>query len=101
MFGDPSPGGSEYAERMRRSPLHRARKDVVVDPVWFAKFRLMLNYTYLHLTRLGLAPAERFLLCHLAANAAEDLFGRSAAEVALPAPGDEADPRELVLRGAT
>ncbi|MFC0437055.1 thiopeptide maturation pyridine synthase [Kutzneria buriramensis] len=100
MLAGPRPDSAEYAERMRRSPLHRARKDVVVDPVWFAKFRLMLNYTYLHLTRLGLAPAERFLLCHLAANAAEDLFGRSAAEVTLPAPGDGPDPRELVLRGA-
>ncbi|QUQ68706.1 thiopeptide maturation pyridine synthase [Kutzneria sp. CA-103260] len=97
----PSPDSAEHAERMRRSPLHRARKDVVVDQVWFAKYRLMLNYTYLHLTRLGLAPAERFLLCHLAANAAEDLYGRPAAEVVLPAPGDAADPSELVLRGTT
>ncbi|EWM13651.1 thiopeptide maturation pyridine synthase [Kutzneria sp. 744] len=97
----PRPDSAEYAERLRRSPLHRARKDVVVDPVWFAKYRLMLNYTYLHLTRLGLSPAERLLLCHLAANAAEDLFGRPAAEVAFPAPGDPADPRELVLRGTS
>jgi Lantibiotic biosynthesis dehydratase C-term len=97
----PRQDSEEYAERLRRSPLHRAREDVEVDQVWFAKFRLMLNYAYLHLTRLGLAPSERFLLCHLAANAAEELFGRSAADVVFPAPGDPADPRELVLRGTT
>jgi len=90
---------AEHAERLRRSPMHRALKDAVVDPVWFAKYRLMLNYTYLHLTRLGLAPAERFLLCHLAANTAEELFGRSATEVAYPAPGYPADSHELILRG--
>lgn len=95
----PPPDSAEHAERLRRSPLHRAREDVVVDPVWFAKYRLMLNYTYLHLTRLGMTPAERFLLCHLAANAAEEFVGRPATEVAFPAPGDPVDPRELILRG--
>lgn len=48
---------------------------------WFASYRLMLNYTYLQLTRLGISPAERFLLCHLAANAVEDAFGVSALDV--------------------
>jgi hypothetical protein len=42
----------------------------------------MLNLTYLMLTRLGISPAERFLLCHLAANAVEDQYGVSAIDSA-------------------
>jgi hypothetical protein len=65
------------------SPFHRAG---YANPLWqevqqsagFQLYRLMLNYTYLHLSRLGVTPAERFLLCHLAANAVEDLYGVSA-----------------------
>jgi hypothetical protein len=41
----------------------------------------MLNYTYLHMTRLGITPTERFLLCHLAANAVEECYGVSAFEL--------------------
>jgi hypothetical protein len=45
---------------------------------WFLRYRLVLNYMYLHFTRLGLTPTERFLLCHLVANAVEDCYGVSA-----------------------
>jgi hypothetical protein len=74
---------------LRKSPFHNRPRPsgVEVDKIWFDGYRLTLNYTYLHLTRLGLAPVERFLLCHLAANAAEDLFQVSATDVLLPAPG--------------
>jgi hypothetical protein len=47
----------------------------------FLGYRLILNYTYLHLTRLGVRPIDRFLLCHLAANAVEDAFGVSAMDI--------------------
>jgi Lantibiotic biosynthesis dehydratase C-term len=47
----------------------------------FLCYRLILNYTYLHLTRLGVRPIDRFLLCHLAANAVEDAFGVSAMDI--------------------
>lgn len=50
--------------------------------VWFATYRLLINYLYLHLTRLGITPMQRFLLCHLAANAVEDAFDLSAVEIA-------------------
>jgi hypothetical protein len=50
----------------------------VLKSDWFVLYRLMLNYTYLHLTRLGVTPVERFLLCHLAANAVEDSYGVAA-----------------------
>ncbi|MEU6952189.1 thiopeptide maturation pyridine synthase [Streptomyces sp. NPDC045714] len=74
---------------LRKSPFHNRRRPpgVEVDTIWFDGYRLTLNYTYLHLTRLGLTPVERFLLCHLAANAAEDLYQVSATDVTLPAPG--------------
>ncbi|WP_017607927.1 thiopeptide maturation pyridine synthase [Nocardiopsis xinjiangensis] len=76
----------EAARMMSRSRFHgRPRPEgPPVDRVWFDGFRLLLNYTYLQLTRLGTAPAERFLLCHLAANTAEDLFGVRAEQVRLP-----------------
>lgn len=50
--------------------------------VWFATYRLMINYLYLHLTRVGITPGQRFLLCHLAASAVEEAFGLSAVEIA-------------------
>ena len=54
----------------------------VKDSEWFLCYRAVLNYLYLHLSRIGVRPVERFLLCHLAANAAEDLFGVSAMDIA-------------------
>ncbi|MFD5066806.1 thiopeptide maturation pyridine synthase [Streptomyces sp. NPDC058369] len=80
----------EVAELARRSTFHNHRRPegVEVDRLWFDQYRLTLNYTYLHLTRLGLSPVERFLLCHLAANTAEDLYGVPATGVLLPAPGE-------------
>lgn len=80
----------EVAELARKSTFHNHRRPegVEVDRLWFDQYRLTLNYTYLHLTRLGLSPVERFLLCHLAANVAEDLYGVPATDVPLPAPGE-------------
>ena len=97
-----SQDSEEYAERLRRSPFHNRRQwaGPPTDYVWFTKYRLMLNYTYLQLTRLGLLPAQRFLLCHLAANAAEEMYRVSAVDVPFPSVGDPVDPRELSLRGA-
>lgn len=53
----------------------------------FAAHRLVLNYQYLHLTRLGITPVERMLLCHLAANAAEEDAGRSILDLVRPPRG--------------
>jgi hypothetical protein len=49
----------------------------------FLRYRLMLNYTYLHLTRLGVPGLHRYLLCHLAANAVEEVYGVSALDLVL------------------
>jgi hypothetical protein len=68
------------------SPFHRA---LLANPTWeltqrspgFLQYRLMLNLTYLMMTRLGITPVERFLLGHLAANAVEDAYGVSAIDL--------------------
>ena len=44
----------------------------------FLRYRVVLNYTYLQLTRLGVSPRQRFLLCHMAANAIEEIHSVSA-----------------------
>jgi hypothetical protein len=41
-------------------------------------FRLVLNFTYLHLARLGLTEVDRYLVCHLISNAVEERYGVSA-----------------------
>ncbi|MFI6737677.1 lantibiotic dehydratase C-terminal domain-containing protein [Nonomuraea sp. NPDC050451] len=48
----------------------------LTDPA-FLRYRVLLNYTYLHLTRLGLTPLDRFRTCHLPADAVEDVYGLS------------------------
>jgi hypothetical protein len=44
----------------------------------FGHYRLMINCTYLQMTRIGVRPIDRYLLCHLIANAVEDVYDRSA-----------------------
>jgi hypothetical protein len=78
----------EGTERVRTdiSPFHQK---LLANPGWsvlresppFLVYRVMLNLTYLMLTRIGIAPAERFLLGHLAANAVEECYGVSAFEL--------------------
>ncbi|MER0443681.1 thiopeptide maturation pyridine synthase [Streptomyces sp. Edi4] len=83
------------------SPLHRAiggsatyKRMMYRDPR-FLRYRLMLNYTYLHLSRLGLAGLTRYLLCHLAANAVEEVYGVSALDLVLATAADGVDaPKE-------
>ncbi|RLK59480.1 thiopeptide maturation pyridine synthase [Actinokineospora cianjurensis] len=83
LFAMPQGDARSELDLARRSPLHQAG---FANPRWlevresagFLLYRLMINYTYLHLSRLGVAPVERFQLCHLAASAVEDLHGVSA-----------------------
>ncbi|WP_433854541.1 thiopeptide maturation pyridine synthase [Streptomyces kronopolitis] len=86
--GEVSMGGAALAPRMptrQLSEFHtlllsdHGHRDFLVDDVWFASFRLVMNYLYLHLNRLGLAPVDRGLLCHLAARTVESVHGTSAA----------------------
>ncbi|MYV91153.1 hypothetical protein GT350_13055, partial [Streptomyces sp. SID1034] len=76
-------------ELLTSSPLHRAisgsatYKEMMYRDPRFLRYRLMLNYTYLHLSRLGLPGLTRYLLCHLAADAVEEVYGVSALELVL------------------
>ncbi|MEV6042185.1 thiopeptide maturation pyridine synthase [Streptomyces xanthochromogenes] len=91
-------------ELLTSSPLHRAisgsatYKEMMYRDPRFLRYRLMLNYTYLHLSRLGLPGLTRYLLCHLAADAVEEVYGVSALELVLataandPAVREEPDP---------
>jgi hypothetical protein len=69
-----------------RTELHRmmftnhAYHNAVFNNPGFSRYRLLLNYTYLHITRLGLTPPQRLRLCHLAANTVEDLYRINALE---------------------
>lgn len=76
-----------------RSPWHNRPRPSAepVDQVWFGRYKLALNYTYLQLTRVGVTPVERFLLCHLIANAVEARWGVDAAEVVLPTSSELAE----------
>ncbi len=69
--------GADPAAMAALSPFHRSlagRGDfaALAASRGFALYRLMINYTYLQLTRLGVTPGQRFLLCHLAANTVEE-----------------------------
>jgi hypothetical protein len=69
-----------FEQNLAHSAFHSAlesdqeRKRALYQDSWFQTYRLMLNLLYLHLGRLGLRPVERFLLCHLVANAVEQTF---------------------------
>lgn len=87
----------EYvASLAARSPWHNRPRPSAepVDQLWFGRYKLALNYTYLQLTRIGLTPVERFLLCHLIANAVETRWGLDAAEVILPSSAELAEVRQ-------
>ncbi|WP_242888296.1 thiopeptide maturation pyridine synthase [Actinomadura litoris] len=86
----PPPGADSLSitDLTRVSPFHRELfgsevwNEQVKAADWFLGYKLMLNCTYLHLTRLGVKPVERFLLCDMAARAVEDALGVSVAELA-------------------
>ncbi|RUQ10130.1 lantibiotic dehydratase C-terminal domain-containing protein [Curtobacterium sp. HSID17257] len=79
--GLPELGTSPFHSRAGTLPGH-------VDTVWFAQYRLALNYLYLHLTRIGLSPYDRFMLCHLAADACERVYRTRAHDVRFPQEGE-------------
>jgi hypothetical protein len=62
------------------SPFHKLMWDdressaMLYQRPSFQCYRLLLNLQYLLLNRLGIVPFERSMLCHLAANAVEDVF---------------------------
>lgn len=84
------------------SPFHAAEQTgTTLNIIWFSQYRLLLNYSYLQLTRLGIKPGERFLLCHLAADCAERLFEVTASSKLLPGPGENASVSRAIERFRT
>jgi hypothetical protein len=83
--GDGTPAWS-VADLAERSPFHarlfgNSKWKRTMESASFGQYRMMLNLTYLSLTRLGVKPIERFLLCHLAAEAVERACGVSALDL--------------------
>jgi hypothetical protein len=66
---------SEFHQAIAGSAAYRS---LLFDSPWFREYRLALNLTYLHLNRIGLLPIERYLLCHLLADAVERTYAISA-----------------------
>jgi hypothetical protein len=64
-----------------RSLFHRALDnsggawEQLRDSTGFITYRMLLNFGYLHLTRLGVRPVDRFFVCHLMANAIAEVTG--------------------------
>jgi hypothetical protein len=85
---DPAPGGpaNGLPALAGMSRFHRELEELpdwprVRTAPWFLAYRFALNCLYLQLTKLGITPVERYLLCHLAANSVEAGWGVSALEV--------------------
>lgn len=70
---------SDYHRWMTQT--HQARAAVESSP-WFLAYRWVLNCTYLHFTRIGLAPVDRYLLCTWVADAVEEEHAVDAFDVA-------------------
>nr|ACS83769.1 hypothetical protein [Nonomuraea sp. WU8817] len=62
---------------------NRTWHEEVLRSAPFRRYRLLLNLTYLQLSRLGVNAVQRALLCHFAASAVEQEYGVSAIEIAM------------------
>ncbi|MBZ4323637.1 thiopeptide maturation pyridine synthase [Streptomyces huiliensis] len=77
----PRPPARQVSGFHRLLQSGHGQEDFLWTDPWFASFRLMINYLYVHLNRLGLGPADRALLCHLAASTVETVHGVTAADL--------------------
>ncbi|MFG6198652.1 hypothetical protein [Nonomuraea sp. JJY05] len=75
--GDPPAPHREPDELQRPGFENPAYHEAIFTDPAFLRYRVLLNYTYLHLIRLGLTPLDRFRTCHLLADAVEDVYGLS------------------------
>lgn len=84
-------GGAPTDEQTRHSAFHRTLRDsgdferTLREAPWFLRYRVALNLLYLHLARIGVRPVDRFLYCHVVADAVERACGVDA--VAMVASG--------------
>ncbi|MEE6257641.1 thiopeptide maturation pyridine synthase [Plantactinospora sonchi] len=70
--------GIAHSELHRLMFDHESYRTRVLTRPDFLHYRAALNHTYLHLTRLGLAPMDRFRAGHLLANGVEAVYDVSA-----------------------
>lgn len=76
--------GSSWTAWSERSPFHQAlgshRPTAEQLGGWnpFQQYRVVLNWMYLTLYRLGIGEAERNLVCHLVSRAVEEVHGVTA-----------------------
>jgi hypothetical protein len=63
----------------------------VVETDWFAGHRLLIDYLYLLVGRLGIGPHDRCLLCHLVASTVEEVHGTPATGALLQAYPDRGE----------
>ncbi|GAA1941075.1 thiopeptide maturation pyridine synthase [Kitasatospora viridis] len=84
--GDPEEWGSTWTAWSDRSPFHqalgghRAAADQLGGWDEFRRYRVVLNWLYLNMYRLGIGELERNLICHVVSRAVEDVHGVTAME---------------------
>jgi hypothetical protein len=83
-FAGSVPAGAELSS-FHQALYEHPQWPATLASVGFQQYRLVLNLTYLCLTRIGITPVERFFLSHMAANAAEDTYGVSAVDLIIGA----------------
>ncbi|GAA5020316.1 thiopeptide maturation pyridine synthase [Kitasatospora paranensis] len=82
--GDPEEWGSTWSAWSERSPFHRrlgghrAAADQLGGWNVFQQYRVVLNWMYLTMYRLGVGELERNLICHVVSRAVEDVHGVTA-----------------------
>ncbi|MEU8588823.1 thiopeptide maturation pyridine synthase [Streptomyces sp. NPDC048664] len=82
--GDPEAWGSTWGAWSDRSPFHqalgghRAAAEQLGGWNTFQQYRVVLNWLYLNMYRLGIGELERNLVCHVVSRAVEDVYGVSA-----------------------
>jgi hypothetical protein len=84
--GEPEAWGSTWGAWSDRSPFHRAlgghrpAADQLGGWNTFQQYRVVLNWLYLNMYRLGIGELERNLVCHVVSRAVEDVHGVTAME---------------------
>ncbi|MFJ5220798.1 thiopeptide maturation pyridine synthase [Streptomyces sp. NPDC088354] len=67
-----------FPDYLRRAFQNESYLKNIMGSTDFHRYRMVLALSYLQLTRMGIPPRARYLLCHLAANAIEEHHGFSA-----------------------
>lgn len=83
---NPDAWGSSWSAWSDRSPFHkllgghRGAADQLGGWTEFQRYRIVLNWLYLNMYRLGIGELERNLVCHVVSRAVEDVHGVTATD---------------------